>query len=60
MFFFNLVERKTRLFINKQEFLTLLHLRFFQAISEFVRGNMEPRCWKFGRIMLRSMFKQQK
>ena len=42
MFFFNLVVGKARLYINKQEFLTLLHLRFFQAISDFVRGNLEP------------------
>ena len=37
MFFFNLVERKVRLFTNKQEFLTLLHLRSlrqFQNLSE--------------------------
>ena len=37
MFFFNLVERKARLFVNKQELLTLLHLRSFmrfQNLSE--------------------------
>ena len=32
----------------------------FQAISEFVRGNMEPCCWKFDRMMLRGITKQQK
>ena len=40
MFFFTSVESKVRLFTNKQGFVTLLHLRF-QAISEFVRGNIE-------------------
>ena len=37
MFFFTLVEHKVRLFTNKQEFLTLLHLRSFrqyQNLSE--------------------------
>ena len=37
MFFFNLVVRKVCLFTNKEEFLTLLHLRFFwqfQNLSE--------------------------
>ena len=37
LFFFNLVEHKVRLFTNKQEFLTLLHLmsfRQFQNLSE--------------------------
>ena len=37
MFFFNLVERKLRLLTNKQEFLTLLHLKSFmqfQNLSE--------------------------
>ena len=37
MFFFNLVERKVRLFTNKEELLTLLHLRSFrqsQNLSE--------------------------
>ena len=37
LFFFNLVERKVRLFTNKQEFLTLLHLMSFgqfQNLSE--------------------------
>ena len=33
MFFFNLVERKVRLFTNKQEFLTLLHLRYFRLFQ---------------------------
>ena len=32
----------------------------FQAISEFVRGYMKPCRWKFDRIMLRSISKQQK
>ena len=32
----------------------------FNAISEFVRGNMESFRWKFDRIMLRGISKQQK
>ena len=33
MFFFNFVERKVRLFTNKQELLTLLHLRVFRQFQ---------------------------
>ena len=33
--------------------------KVFQAISEFVRGNMEPCRWKFDQIMLRGISKQQ-
>ena len=40
MFFFNLVERKVRLFTNKQEFLTLLHLRFFRQFQ-----NLSQETW---------------
>ena len=40
MFFFNLVERKIRLFTNKQEFLTLLHLRSFRQIQ-----NLSDETW---------------
>ena len=38
----------------------IIAFKVFQAISEFVRGNMEPYCWKFDRIMLCGIFKQQK
>ena len=40
MFFFNLVERKVRLFTNKQEFLILLHLNFFMQFQ-----NMSEETW---------------
>ena len=33
--FFNLVEHKIRFFTNKQEFLTLLHLRSFRQLQNF-------------------------
>ena len=33
MFFFNLVVRNVRLFTNKEEFLTLLHLRSFRQFQ---------------------------
>ena len=33
LFFFNLVERKVRFFTNKQDFLTLLHLRSFRQFQ---------------------------
>ena len=33
MFFFNLVEYIVRLFTNKQDFLTLLHLRSFRQFQ---------------------------
>ena len=42
MFFFNLVDRKVRLFTDKQDFLTLLHLRSFrqfQNLSEETRSH---------------------
>ena len=38
--FFNLVERKVRLFTNKQEFLTLLHLRSFRQFQ-----NLSEETW---------------
>ena len=60
MFFFNLVEHKVRLFTNKQDFFNIIALKVFQAISEFVRGNMEPCRWKCDKIMLRGVSKQQK
>ena len=63
MFFFNLVERKVRLFTNKQDFfLNIITFKVVQAISEFVRGNMQPCRCQFDRIMLRtcSISKQQK
>ena len=60
MFFFNLVEHKVRLFTNKQYLFYIIALKVFQAISEFVRGNMEPCRRKFDRIMLRGISKQQK
>ena len=62
MFFFNLVKRKDRSFTNKQDFFFFYIIAFkvFQTISEFVRGNMGPCRWKFDRIMLRSISKQQK
>ena len=34
--FFNLVERKVRLFTNKQSFLTLLHLRSFRQFQNLL------------------------
>ena len=40
MFFFNLVEHKVRLFINKQVFLTLLHLRNFRQFQ-----NLSEKTW---------------
>ena len=38
----------------------IIAFNVFQAILEFVRGNMEPCRWKFDRIMLRGISKQQK
>ena len=40
MFFFNLVEHKVRFFTNKQEFLTLLHLRSFRQFQ-----NLSEKTW---------------
>ena len=60
MFFFNLVEHKVRLFTNKKDFFNIIAFKVFQAISKFVRGNMEPCRWKVDRIMLRGISKQQK
>lgn len=40
MFFFNFVEHKVRLFTNKQEFLTLLHLRSFRQLQ-----NLSEETW---------------
>ena len=40
MFFFNWVERKDRLITNKQEFLTLLHLRSFRQFQ-----NLSEKTW---------------
>ena len=40
MFFFNLVKRKVHLFTNKQEFLTLLHLRSFRQFQ-----NLSEETW---------------
>ena len=60
MFFFNLVMSKALSFTNKQDFFNIIAFKVFQAISEFVRVNMGPCRWKFDRIMLRSIFKQQK
>ena len=59
MFFFNLVVRKVRLFINKQEFLTLLHLRFFSQFQ-----NLSEETWSRAAEnlieLIRSICKQQK
>ena len=60
MLFFNLVERKVRLFTNKQYLFNLIVFKVFLAISEFVGGNTELCRWKFYRIMLRSISKHQK
>ena len=38
----------------------IIAFKVFHAISEFVKGNMGPRRWKFDRIMLRGISKQQK
>ena len=38
----------------------IIVFKVFQAISEFVRGNMEPGRWKFDRILRRDISKQQK
>ena len=40
MFFFNLVEHKVSLFTNKQEFLTLFHLRSFRQFQ-----NLSEETW---------------
>ena len=40
MFFFNLVEHKVRLFTNKQDFLTVLHLRSFKQFQ-----NLSAETW---------------
>ena len=40
MFFFNLVEHKVRMLTNKQEFLTLLHLRSFRQFQ-----NLSEEIW---------------
>ena len=48
MFFFNIVEHKVRLFNNKQEFLTLLHLRLFmqfQNLSEETWSRAAGETW---------------
>ena len=45
---------------KQQEFLTLLHLRSFRQFQNLSRGNMEPCLWKFDRIRLRGISKQQK
>ena len=37
----------------------IIAFKVFQAISEFVRGNMEPYHWKLDRIMLHGISKQQ-
>ena len=38
----------------------IIAFKVFQAISEFVRGNMELCRWKFDWIMLRTISKHQK
>ena len=58
MFFFNLAEHKVRLFTNKP-FFNIIAFKDFQAISAFVKENMEPCRWKFDRIILRGISKQQ-
>ena len=40
MFFFNLVDHKVCLFTNKEEFLTLLHLRAFRQFQ-----NLSEETW---------------
>ena len=47
---------------NKHFFslFNIIALKVFLAVSEFVGGNIEPCRWKFDRIMLRSISKQQK
>ena len=62
MFFFNLVEcyNVSPLIHQQTRIFNIIPFKVFQAISEFVRGNMEPCRCKFDRIMLRSNSKQQK
>ena len=60
MFFFNLVERKARLFTNKQDFFTLLHLRSFRQFQNLSEKTLSRAAEIFYRIMLRSISKQQK
>ena len=60
IFIFNLDVRKVCLFTNKQDFFNIIAFKGFRAISEFVRANMGPCCWKFDRNMLLSISKQQK
>ena len=60
MFFFNLVEHKVQLFNKRDDDFNIIAFKVFQAISEFVRGDMEPCRWKFDRIMLHGISKQQK
>ena len=42
MFFFNLVEHKVRFVHQQTRILNIIAFTVFQAISEFVRGNMAP------------------
>ena len=60
MFYFNLVKQKVHFFINKQGFFNIIAFKVFQAISEFVRRNMEPCRWKFDQIMLHGISMQHK
>ena len=60
MFFFNLVEHKSPLVHKQTRIFNIIEFKVFQAISEFVRGNMEWCRWKFDRITLRGISKQQK
>ena len=51
----SLIERKVRLFSNKQEFLPLLYLKSFRQFQNLSEEMMEPCRWKFDRIILRSV-----
>ena len=48
-----LVHKQSSIFI-------IIAFKVFQAISEFLRGNMEPCRWTFDQIMLHSISKQRK
>ena len=45
---------------QQRRIFNIIAFKVFQAISEVVRGNMEPCRWKFDRIMIRSISRQPK
>ena len=51
---------KSALVHQQTRIINIIAFKVFQAISEFVRGNMEPCRWKFDRILVRGISKQQK